>query len=60
LRFDNALLARIDADVARQGKVSRQAWLTDLAAAVLDGRLVPGRPAPARGVRPHPKPVGRK
>jgi hypothetical protein len=43
IRVPTALLARIDADWKRQKKASRTEWLVGLAAAVLDGRLVPKR-----------------
>lgn len=40
IRVPADLLARIDQDVTARGKANRTAWFVDLAAALLDGRLV--------------------
>jgi hypothetical protein len=60
IRLPRELLERIDADLERRGKASRTEWLTDLASALLDGRIVNAQHAPAapsdRPVRAYPKP----
>ena len=53
-RVDDDLLAWIDADAARQGKVVLRAWFIDLAIAARTGQLIPRYP-PRRPIRPKPK-----
>lgn len=60
IRLPTELLERIDVDADRQRKSGRVQWLTDLAEAVLAGRLVPAstqaaRPLVDRPVRAYPK-----
>ena len=60
-RVDDQLLERVNADAERQNKNPKD-WWTDLATAVLDGRLVPApikRTPSTREIHPYPK-AGKK